>query len=222
MLNGQQILQEGLLKLENTHGKVAQVGYDLSLKSVKKVGFEKDGDKLGMVLKDSTQLTTYHDQNIISLEGKIGFLLYPGTYEFTLNEGCKISPDREGEIIHRSSCSRNGTYIVSAIFDPGFETESMGTIAIVKEPIFIELNARVCQIKFHEVSSVAEEYLYGGEKHDSKWQHDQQRKSDPLFTIIAGMTDEEFLEMERELGHSQAAEIPTDIKEEETPKSRSY
>ena len=35
MLNVQQILEEGLLKLENTHGKPAQVGYDLSLKAVK-------------------------------------------------------------------------------------------------------------------------------------------------------------------------------------------
>ena len=39
MLNVQQILNEGLLKLENTHGKPAQVGYDLSLKAVNKVGY---------------------------------------------------------------------------------------------------------------------------------------------------------------------------------------
>ncbi len=32
MLNSQQIIDEGLLKLEHTKGKPAQVGYDLSLK----------------------------------------------------------------------------------------------------------------------------------------------------------------------------------------------
>ena len=34
MLNAQQILDEGLLKLEYTQGKPAQVGYDITLKAV--------------------------------------------------------------------------------------------------------------------------------------------------------------------------------------------
>ena len=35
MLNANQIVEKGLLKLENSKGKKAQVGYDLSLKEVK-------------------------------------------------------------------------------------------------------------------------------------------------------------------------------------------
>jgi len=38
MLNSQQIIEEELLKLEHTKGKPAQVGYDLSLKAVQRVG----------------------------------------------------------------------------------------------------------------------------------------------------------------------------------------
>ena len=76
MLNVEQILEQGLLKLENTKGKPAQVGYDLSLKAVQKVGssivvggtFNKDA-KIGKVLKDKTQLTTYTPLDTIQLEG---------------------------------------------------------------------------------------------------------------------------------------------------------
>ncbi len=46
MLNAQQILNEGLLKLEHTQGKPAQVGYDLSLKQVNLVGDKKDMNNL--------------------------------------------------------------------------------------------------------------------------------------------------------------------------------
>jgi len=57
MLNAQQILNEGLLKLEHTQGKPAQVGYDLSLKQVNLVGDKKDMNnyRIGKVLKDKTE-----------------------------------------------------------------------------------------------------------------------------------------------------------------------
>jgi deoxycytidine triphosphate deaminase len=65
---------------------------------------------------------------------------------------------------------RNGTTINSPLFDPGFETENMGTIMIVGVPIFIEKDARVAQMYFHECDEVASENLYNGQ-----WQNDKQR-----------------------------------------------
>ena len=66
MLNVKQVIDEGLLLLENTQGKPAQVGYDLSLKSVQRIGNQiGSGNTLymegpiGKVLKDKTVLTTY-------------------------------------------------------------------------------------------------------------------------------------------------------------------
>ena len=50
MLNVAQILDEGLLKLEHSQGKSAQVGYDLSLKAVQKIGVGNEG-KIGKILK---------------------------------------------------------------------------------------------------------------------------------------------------------------------------
>jgi deoxycytidine triphosphate deaminase len=177
MLNAQQILDEGLLLLENTQGKKSQVGYDLSLKQVNRVGIDNINNtpadivyqKIGKVLKDKTILTTYTPHPIMNLDGSTGWLLYPGTYDITFNEGCKIPNNRVAFIKQRSSLWRNGALINSPLFDPGFETDFMGTIMLVTQAIFIEENARVAQIYFHECDS-AEEY-------NGQWQNDKQRSS---------------------------------------------
>jgi deoxycytidine triphosphate deaminase len=101
-------------------------------------------------------------------DGKRGWLLHEGTYDITFNEGCKIPSNRVAFIKQRSSMWRNGTLINSPVFDPGFETDNMGTIMLVTETIFIEENARVAQIYFHECDSAE---LYNGQ-----WQNDKQRQ----------------------------------------------
>jgi deoxycytidine triphosphate deaminase len=174
MLNVQQILEQGLLKLDNSKGKPAQVGFDLSLKAVNKVGNRIGGNmfkegKIGKVLRDKTELTTYTPVDVINLDGNEGWLLHEGTYDITFNEGCRIPDNRVAFIKQRSSLWRNGTLINSPVFDPGFETDNMGTIMMVTEPIFIEKDARVAQIYFHECDSA--------EKYDGQWQNDKQRSS---------------------------------------------
>jgi deoxycytidine triphosphate deaminase len=176
MLNAKQIVDEGLLLLENTQGKPAQVGYDLSLKAVQRIGNQIGSGNtmyvdglIGKVLKDKTVLTTYKPVNTINLEGNKGWLLHPGVYDITFNEGCKIPDNRVAFIKQRSSLYRNGAIINSPVFDPGFETEFMGTLLYVHEPLFIEINARVAQIYFHECEPA--------EKYDGQWQNDKQRSS---------------------------------------------
>jgi deoxycytidine triphosphate deaminase len=169
MLNAQQILNEGLLKLEHSKGKPAQVGFDLSIKQVNKIGSKgAEVAKIGRVLKNKTELTTYTPHGLISLpDGVIGWLFQPGVYDITFNEGCKLPSNRVAFIKQRSSLYRNGTIINSPVFDPGFETEFMGTLMYVHETIFIEENARVAQIYFHECEPA--------ELYDGQWQGDKQR-----------------------------------------------
>jgi deoxycytidine triphosphate deaminase len=174
MLNAGQILDEGLLKLEHAQGKPAQVGFDLTLKQVNQIGNPNGNDgvyknfKIGKVLKDKTELTTYTPYPLINLDGISGWLLYKGVYDITFNEGCKLPSNRVAFIKQRSSLYRNGAIINSPVFDPGFETEFMGTLMYVNETIFIEENARVAQIYFHECEPAE---LYAGQ-----WQGDKQRK----------------------------------------------
>lgn len=171
MLNVKQILDENLLQLEHTQGKPAQVGYDLTLKQVNQVGGLKGlaNERIGKVLKDKTELTNYTPYGLINLDGVHGWLLYEGVYDITFNEGCKIPDNRVAFIKQRSSLYRNGTIINSPVFDPGFETEFMGTLMYVHTTIFIEENARVAQIYFHECAPA--------EKYDGQWQNDKQRNS---------------------------------------------
>jgi deoxycytidine triphosphate deaminase len=177
MLNVKQVIDEGLLLLEHTQGKPAQVGYDLSLKAIQKIGNKigggvynlSRGSKIGKVLKNKTELTTYTSLDTIMLDGDEGWLLHEGVYDITFNEGCKIPENRVAFIKQRSSLYRNGAIINSPVFDPGFETEFMGTLVYVYETIFIEKGARVAQIYFHECEPA--------EKYDGQWQNDKQRKS---------------------------------------------
>jgi deoxycytidine triphosphate deaminase len=169
MLNAKQIIDEGLLLLEHTKGKPAQVGYDLSLKVVQKVGISTTDGKIGKVLKDRTELTTYSPTNTIKVDGMEGWLLYQGVYDITFNEGCKIPDNRVAFVKQRSSLYRNGAIINSPVFDPGFETQNMGTLLYVYETIFIEKDARVAQIYFHECDPA--------DKYDGQWQNDKQRSS---------------------------------------------
>ena len=176
MLNADQIVERGLLKLEQSKGKKAQIGYDLSLKAVNKIGSrptsstKHPGDLIGKVLKEKTQLASYHPIEKIQLDGYTGWLLYAGAYDITFWEGCKIPSDLVGLIRQRSSMLRNGTVLHSSVFDPGFETEFMGTVMVVNETIFIEEDARVAQIYFHSCEEVDQENLYAGQ-----WQGDKQR-----------------------------------------------
>jgi deoxycytidine triphosphate deaminase len=165
MINAQEIIDKGLLKLESSKGKAAQIGYDLSLKAVNKIG------KVGKVLKNKTELASYEPIEKIQLDGHTGWLLYPGAYDITFWEGCDIPSNYVGLIRQRSSMLRNGTVLHSSVFDPGFSTEFMGTVMVVNETIFVEEDARVAQIYFHECTPVGEENLYNGQ-----WQGDKQRQ----------------------------------------------
>jgi deoxycytidine triphosphate deaminase len=167
MLNATQILDEGLLLLENTHGKPSQVGYDLSIQSIQKV---VSSTKMGFILKDKTILAHYEPLQPTQLDGYNGWILYQGVYDITFHEGCKIPADRTAFIKQRSSLYRNGAIINSPLFDPNFETQHIGTLMYVHETVFIEQDARVAQIYFHECTTVPEDQLYNGQ-----FQFDSQR-----------------------------------------------
>ena len=160
MLNAKEIELEKLIVLDNAKGKFAQVGYDLSIKSISKlVGG-------GKVLKDKTIVN-----DLVKLEpdkNENGWWLEPGTYDVVCNEGCDILADTTGMVRQRSSLLRNGAIIASSIFDPGFYTDNIGTVMIVTEKIFIEQDARIAQMYFHENEP--------GELYDGQFQNDKQRQ----------------------------------------------
>ena len=162
MLNAKEILDEGLIVLDNAKGKPAQVGYDLSVQSI---SFLRGG---GEVLKEKTIVNELIELETIDYDGREGWFLIPGTYDVTCNEGCAIAANRTAMVRQRSSLLRNGAIIASSIFDPGFKTDKVGTVMIVTKGIFIEKDARIAQMYFHENNE--------GELYDGQFQNDKQRK----------------------------------------------
>ena len=169
MLNAKEILEEGLIVLDNAKGKPVQVGYDLSAKEIKKIGDANAANGyIGHVYVDRTVVGDLVNVDLVDMNGREGWMLHPGTYDVTMNEGCNIAANRTGMVRQRSSLLRNGAIIASSIFDPGFYTDNIGTVMIVTNHIFIEQDARVAQMYFHENSE--------GDVYDGQFQNDKQRK----------------------------------------------
>ena len=86
MLNAKEILEEGLIVLDNAKGKPAQVGYDLSIKTITKL---RGG---GKILKDKTIVNQLESVGFNDSDN--GWWLSPGTYDVMCNEGCNIPANR--------------------------------------------------------------------------------------------------------------------------------
>lgn len=143
----------------NNKGSRAQVGYDLTLKSIKKVSG-------GVVMQDKTSVADYSEVNpSVNADGKFIFKLEPGTYSLTFEQGCKLPNNMTAFIRHRSSMLRCGAIITSGVYDPGFEVDEMGGVMIVTESMIVEKGARVAQIIMFENN---EAELYNGQWQGNK------------------------------------------------------
>ena len=154
MLNNAQQVEQ--LLQTNGKGAKAQVGYDLTLKEVKRING-------GIISSDKTFVHPYVDQVTTSPEDdKEFFMLTPGAYSLTFEQGVKLPSNKTAFIRHRSSILRCGATITSGVYDPGFEVEEMGGVLIATEPIMIEKGARVAQIIIFDNSEA--------ELYDGQWQ----------------------------------------------------
>lgn len=124
----------------NGKGAKAQVGYDLTLKGVKRI-------KGGTVTTRQTIVTPYEELSTITMDdGSKYYILAPGSYSLTFEQGVKLPTNKTAFIRHRSSILRCGAIITSGVYDPGFEVDEMGAVLIATQPITIEKGARVAQI----------------------------------------------------------------------------
>lgn len=141
LLNADQIVE--YINTRNL-GARAQVGYDLTLKEVKRING-------GMVLSDKTIIEDYTPiPPYMSANGKMLFKLEPDTYSITFEQGIKLDLTHTAFIRHRSSVLRNGGIITSGVYDPNFEVEEMGAVLIATKPIVIEKGSRIAQVIIFE------------------------------------------------------------------------
>jgi len=121
-------------------GSRAQVGYDLTLKSVKKING-------GVITAEKTTIGDYTEvfPNKTPTDKYI-YKLEPGTYSLTFEQGITLDNNHTAFIRHRSSVLRCGGVITSGVFDPGFSVDEIGAVLVVTEVIAIEKGARVAQL----------------------------------------------------------------------------
>ena len=163
ILTAAEILAEDLLRLNESRGEPAQVGYDLSIKSIQQI---VGGG--GVFTEHSTLLPEYETVEKVKIKDypdKVrGWQLQAGkAYDITFLEGIDLPDNRTAMIRQRSSLMRNGVLIQSSIFDPGFSTDNIGCVLFCFTDFFIEENSRLAQIYFHTHNAVAPEALYDGQ-----------------------------------------------------------
>lgn len=159
MLTSQQLLEEGIIT-KVPEECIAQVGIDLQVQSFRKITGVGFIPKVGKTILPTYEEVQWGDDNCVTL--------YPGSYEVVFEQGCKLPDNVAGNIIHRSSVLRSGELLMSAEFDPGFETENIGSFIAVNVPIKIEKGARLGQIVCHRTEKAATKY-------NGQWQKDVQR-----------------------------------------------
>jgi len=143
------------------YAKKAQVGVDLSLDRVERM-------TSGATLKANSKvdLPTYEEVIPEVIDDAEYFVLEPGVYIIEFDQGLKkLDANEWGFIVQRSSLNRCGVRISSSIWDPGFETDKMGTTLIVSNPIKIARHARIGQMLIFENDPVDSDNLYSG-----RWQ----------------------------------------------------
>lgn len=180
-LTGRQIIEEGIITDYCKEG-IQQAGVDLRVMEIKTLYGEGFIPKEGKtVLPDYCKIfnSKTYNKTCVELDDQgnvVAWFLMPGYYEITLEEGCKMPNNRAMTLVQRSSLLRCGAIIRSSQFDPGFETDHIGTFMAVFHPLTIEKGARVCQTLVMETAEVAKEDLYQGQ-----FNHDSQRTG--LFDV---------------------------------------
>ncbi len=131
-----------------------QAGFDLTLESVYEFlsGGAADFDNKERKIADCKKME-YKD-------GWVG--LGKGAYKVTLNERFKVPADAAGVCLTRTTLIRNGAYLITGLWDPGFEGK-VEMLLVVENPFGIRLkeHARIGQIYFLRMEGEAEQ-LYQG------------------------------------------------------------
>ena len=153
LLNAHEV--EGYLNTRGLGAK-AQVGYDLTVKEIKKING-------GVVMSDKTIINDYTPVTLMNnTNDKFVYKLEPGTYSLTFEQGIKLPTNRTAFIRHRSSVLRCGGIITSGVFDPSFYVDEIGAVLIATEHMIIEKGARVAQLivfENHEADAYNGQFL---------------------------------------------------------------
>jgi deoxycytidine triphosphate deaminase len=142
------------------YAKLTQAGVDLSAMKIEKIDSKKSNVR---ILKDKTEINPemYEELRTVTHNEITGWFLSKGIYSVTFNEGITVPRNAQAKVTHRSSIYRIGNTIESPWWDAGFYCDNMNSTMVVSTPMFVEQNARLAQVVFHEMYPPKE--LYQGQ-----------------------------------------------------------
>jgi len=161
IISPQRAFAEGFVtNVANPAKQVGSDGIDLTLLAINRVN---DDDKYPAVLAEDKKLTMHRSHtlvtpvNLTQLYGiKSGYILEPGIYDFTFNEGCELVGGIAGLLLLRSTFVRNGCIGQCGLHDNGFKTTNLGMMAHVIRRTVVEAGMRTAQIVLWESASAKE------------------------------------------------------------------
>lgn len=150
IVNPKKIVEQRLIEnLTDNSFEIQQNGIDITLGEVKLIV----GGKLG---KNERVIGDY----IPVVPDNDGYILFePGnSYSIDFQQKIRVPDDMCAQIVQRSTLNRMGAFILSGVYDSGFEN-TIGAVLRTTAPVLIQVGARVAQIVFSEADPAS---LYDG------------------------------------------------------------
>lgn len=150
-----------ITKLRDPSGlaKPAQIGVDLTVKRILKIRGATVIPRNG-----KTMLGGYGEVKWSEPDGGTIYLEPGMAYGVEFDQGLKaLSEDETAFIVQRSSLNRSGVQLQGSVYDPGFETDTLGATIYVYVPIVVEKHARLAQLLITTSEAVKVSQLYSGQ-----------------------------------------------------------
>ena len=143
-----------LLKDPKELAMLAQVGIDLTVKSIAVIGS-------GASIPRTGKTVHANQKDLILGEGGSFYLIAGQAYAITFDQGLEELPSNKCAFIkQRSSLNRNGCLVTGSVFDPGYGCDNLGATMYPTQDIIIEQHARVAQLLIHDTEEAS---LYDGQ-----------------------------------------------------------
>lgn len=148
--NPKKVIDGGFIQnLDGGKMEVQQNGIDLTLGSVEII----NGGFLG---REKREIMTYSKLDYDA----DGFYTFDPSrsYSITFQQSIKVPDNMCASIVQRSTLNRMGAFILSGVYDSGFEN-TIGAVLRTSALVRIQQGARIAQILFHEADAAS---LYNG------------------------------------------------------------
>lgn len=150
IINPKEIVEKGYIEnMEGGNFEVQQNGIDITLGSAEII----NGGFLGV---DKREVKSYTE---MLLDPENNYHFSPEyAYSVNFQQSIKVPDNMCAQIVQRSTLNRMGAFIVSGVYDSGFNN-IIGAVLRTSAPVVIEKGARIAQIVFTKADPAS---LYSG------------------------------------------------------------